>query len=513
MMVGVPGDPRTFARPAEVIASGVCTHSAGPSSRLLDGTRITDHWFEVPLDHARPEGARIRVYAREYVSGTHPDSTAPEDTAADAEDGLPWLLFLQGGPGGKGVRQAQLGGWMKEAPQRFRILMLDQRGTGLSTPANRNTLPLIGTPEEQADYLVHFRAPSIVQDAELIRLMLGAEPWTVFGQSFGGFCALSYLSWHPEGMSRALITGGLAPLDGPADRVYRATYQRMRARNEEYFGRFPADRQILGRVYDAVRAGKTGAAPSVVLPDGSPVTVGRVQVLGMFLGGNTRMDQLHYLLQEAFEQEPAAAGTFTEAVTNSLTDTFLHGLYQQVSRATNPLYLVMHESIYAQPVQVSRAQPVTPPSTSPLTPPLTPPVVDAADTAWAAQRLLRSSPDLADFDPARTAHPLLTGEMVFDWYADLDPALRPLQAVTEELARRTDWGPLYDPGVLAANTVPTAAAVYTHDVYVDRDLSLETASRVRGLHVWETDEFHHDGIGDDGPAILRRLLSLTDGSP
>ncbi len=517
MTPGAAGDPRTFARPAEVIASGVCTHRAGPSARLLDGTRITDHWFDLPLDHARPEGALIRVYAREYVSGLNPDTTAPLDSSADvgaagAGHGLPWLLFLQGGPGGKGVRQAQLGGWMKEVAQRFRILMLDQRGTGLSTPANRNTLPLIGTPEEQADYLVHLRAPSIVQDAELIRLMLGAEPWTVFGQSFGGFCALSYLSWHPEGMSRALITGGLAPLDGPPDRVYRATYQRMRARNEEYFGRFPEDRQILGRVYDAVRAGETGAAPSVLLPDGSPVTVGRVQMLGMFLGGNTRMDQLHYLLQEAFERVPVVPVKVAEggevmagASQDILSDVFLHGLYQQVSRATNPLYLVMHESIYAQPAQVSQAQQDSPP----LAQLASPPEDDATDTAWAAQRVLRSFPDLADFDPDQTAHPLLTGEMVFDWYADLDPALRPLQAVTEELARRTDWGPLYDLEALATNTVPTAAAIYTHDVYVDRDLSLETASRVQGLMAWETDAFHHDGIGDDGPGILRRLLEMT----
>lgn len=81
--------------------------------------------------------------------------------------------------------------------------------------------------------------------------------------------------------------------------------------------------------------------------------------------------------------------------------------------------------------------------------------------------------------------------------------------MTEALATRTEWAPLYDPAVLAANTVPTAAAVYTDDVYVDRDLSMRTAERVRGLRVWETDAFHHDGIADDGPAILRRLLELT----
>lgn len=51
--------------------------------------------------------------------------------------------------------------------------------------------------------------------------------------------------------------------------------------------------------------------------------------------------------------------------------------------------------------------------------------------------------------------------------------------------------------------------MYRHDIYVDRDLSLATAAAVRGLEVWETDEFHHDGIADDGEAIFERLLSLT----
>ena len=119
-----------------------------------------------PLDHfGRPAATAtpaetITVFAREYVSTAH--------TEAEAED-LPWLLFLQGGPGGRGNRLASLGGWSKAAARDFRILMLDQRGTGLSTPVDRNTLPLRGTAEAQAAYLEHFRADSIVADAELIR--------------------------------------------------------------------------------------------------------------------------------------------------------------------------------------------------------------------------------------------------------------------------------------------------------------------------------------------------------
>ena len=186
------------------------------------GMRTAEHYFTVPLNHFAPAsdgsgaGAQtISVFAREYVSSDH--------SSAEAED-LPWLLFLQGGPGGRGNRLASLGGWSKAAARDFRILMLDQRGTGLSSPIDRNSLPARGTAEEQAAYLEHFRADSIVADAELIRAALGSGPWTIYGQSYGGFCALTYLSFAPEGVKEALITGGLAPLGGPADDVYRATF-------------------------------------------------------------------------------------------------------------------------------------------------------------------------------------------------------------------------------------------------------------------------------------------------
>ena len=49
------------------------------------------------------------------------------------------------------------------------MLLLDQRGTGRSTPATRQTLARLGSAQAQADYLAHFRADSIVLDAELIR--------------------------------------------------------------------------------------------------------------------------------------------------------------------------------------------------------------------------------------------------------------------------------------------------------------------------------------------------------
>lgn len=428
------------------------------------GLRATEHYLDVPLDHTDPTGEQITVFAREIVSTDVDDPTA-----------LPWLLFLQGGPGGAGPRISSLSGWIGEAAKSFRVLLLDQRGTGLSAPVNRQSLPLRGETDAQVAYLRHFRADSIVRDAEAMRRTIGIERWTTLGQSYGGFITLSYLSLAPEGLERCLVTGGLAALTGHADRVYRHTYANMAARNAEYFGWYPEDRTTIDRVFAHVDE------VAEHLPDGRPVTRGVVQMLGQYFGGNSRVHQLHFALEQAFVDTVDGP---------RLSDTFLGTLQAQASRLDNPLYALMHESIYGQSGHGRNDD-------------------GSVATAWAAERVAH---EFADFLPA-AAQPLLTGEMVFPWFFAEDPALAPLRDVAEALARIEDWPDLYDLDVLATNTVPVAAAVYSEDVYVDRDLSLETASRVRGLRVWETDEFHHDGIADDGAGIFARLLSMTTPEP
>ncbi len=480
----VPGDPRGYAalEPAD--------REQGEPITLLDGTVTVEHRFTVPVDHSQtlaearahddagsglaPGGAgTLTVVAREFRAS---------DSAADAE--RPWLLYLQGGPGSGGSRPARLGGWMKEACRTHRVLMLDQRGTGASTPATVASLASLA-PQAQADYLVHLRAPDIVRDAEMIRLALGVDTWTTLGQSFGGFCTLSYLSWYPDSLERSLVTGGLAPVTGHADRVYRATYARMRARAAEFFDRVPQARAGWERIVAHVRE-RAAVGESEMLPDGTELTVARAQMLGMHLGGNTRVDTLVYLLTEGLD---------STGDTPRLSEAFRAGVAGMVERRTHPLYTVLHEAIYAQPDAVSEA-------------------TGSAATDWAAARMLTENPD---FDPVATAAggtaPLPTGEHVFAWQTAEDSDLAPLAEATQILAAKEDWGPLYDVDALAENSVPVAAAVYTDDVYVDRDLSLETAAAVQGLQVKEYGEFHHDGIGDEGPRILRELLELSGGTP
>lgn len=421
------------------------------------GVVLTDRRFTVPLDHDDPAGERIELYAREVVGC---DKTDKE---------LPWLVYLQGGPGFGANRFIGKQAWLGRALKEFRVLLLDQRGTGASTPANRQTLPLRGGPREQADYLAHFRADSIVRDCEAIRPeVTGGAPWTVLGQSFGGFCTVSYLSIAPEGLSAAVITGGLPSLDAHADDVYRAAYPRIERKVAAHYARYPQDVERARRIAEYL------LAHEVVLPNGYRLTVEAFQSLGIALGKSDGSPRLHYLLEDAFVR--TAQG-------HALSDAFQEEVLGLLSFAGHPLYALVHEACYGQ---------------------------GERPTAWAAERVRAEFPQ---FDAAKTLTgdgPLLfTGESIHPWTFDTDPALRPLRETAEELAARTAWKPLYDQARLAANEVPVAAAVYHDDMYVDTAHALQTARAIRGLRTWVTDEYEHDGVRASGPRVLDRLLALT----
>lgn len=421
------------------------------------GTVLTDHHFSVPVDHAKPDGERIEVFGREVVAVGKADSAGR----------LPWLVFLQGGPGFAAQRPVGRSTWLNRALDDYRVLLLDQRGTGRSTRLTARSLARLASPGAQAEYLARFRADSIVLDCELIRRQLcGEAPWTVLGQSFGGFCAVTYLSFAPHGLAGALITGGLPGLATTADDVYRLTYAVAAARNAAHYERYPGD-------VEAARAVAAHlAARDVRLPDGSPLSVERFQSIGGMLGGAAGSHELHYLLEDPWDGD------------GGLSDAFLADVAERTGFARAPLYAVLHEACYAQ----------------------------GPATRWAAQRVRAEFPA---FDPAAAVDgdaPLLfTTEMIYPWMLEADPALAPLREAAELLARRDLWPPLYDPARLAANEVPAAAAVYHDDLYVPAPLSLRTAASVRGLRAWVTNEWEHEGLRVSGEKVLGRLIAMIRG--
>ena len=127
------------------------------------GMDLSDYEFTVPLDHAQPTGETLSIFARAVKNSEKSEATRP------------WLVFLQGGPGFPGPRPLTKSGWVKRALDDYHVLLLDSRGNGRSSVVLPQTLARRGNARAQADYLKHFRADSIVRDAELIRRQLVSE--------------------------------------------------------------------------------------------------------------------------------------------------------------------------------------------------------------------------------------------------------------------------------------------------------------------------------------------------
>ncbi|RBI84700.1 prolyl aminopeptidase [Rhodosalinus halophilus] len=105
-----------------------------------------------------------------------------------AEDGIP-VVVLHGGPGG-GCSPA-----MRRYfdPERYRVVLFDQRGCGRSRPH--------ASVESNTTW-------DLVADIERIRTELGIDRWIVFGGSWGATLALVYAQSHPEAV-RALVLRGV----------------------------------------------------------------------------------------------------------------------------------------------------------------------------------------------------------------------------------------------------------------------------------------------------------------
>ena len=394
----------------------------------VPGAIFTEREHTVPLDHSKPDGATISVFTREV--------------AVPGGEERPYLLFQQGGPGFEGTRPtAPPSAWQEEALKDYRLILLDQRGTGRSTPVG--DIPG-DTPEAQAAYLTHFRADSIVRDSELIRQELGVDRWSILGQSFGGFTTMTYLSIAPEGLREALITGGLSPIGRPIDDIYAATWVKLREKNEAYFERYPDDRR---RVADILRRLDD---EDVRLPSGDPLTSRRFLQIGHSLGMSDGFEKLHHIVELPFGSRAF------------LTDT-----QDAVGFGRNPIYASLHESSYA----------------------------DGVPTRWSAERTM---PDQAGRER------WLTAEHIFRWMWEDYGELHSHREAAMLLAEHP-WPKLYDADVLAHNEVPVAATIYANDLYIERTFAEETARQIRGLRPWLTDEFEHNGLRADKRVVRRLI--------
>ncbi|KAG0210334.1 hypothetical protein BGX28_009386 [Mortierella sp. GBA30] len=442
----------------------------GPiESFVSNGLKTQDYYFDLPLRHTDPSNNEtIVVFARRVIA---------VERQADAEK-MPWIIFYQGGPGFQGP--AYNSAWVKVAAKKYNVLLLDQRGTGLSTAITVQALSQFKTPQEQADYFMQFRADSIVRDSELIRETLLAnsseKKWSLLGQSYGGFCITTYLSLFPESVAAAYITGGIPPMVDTLETVYRKSYKSVVEHTERYYQRFPLDIKRVKKIM------KYLATNEVKLPTGGILTPRKFQQLGLNFGVSGGMDRVHSLCLQAFVnlngKEELSSLFLTEMATQD-----------QIP----PIYAVLHESIYCDGPGVASNW-----------------TASRLATGEFANKFAYSVQEFEAFEDDASKKVYFTGEHMYDWMLDDYVSLQPLKECADILAKCTTWPKLYNADVLAKNTVPVAAAMYYDDMYVDRECSERTAQGIQGIRLWVTNEYMHSGLRDsDG--VLSKLLKLVSG--
>ena len=100
----------------------------------------------------------------------------------------PAAVFLHGGPGGGSSPKMR----RLFDPAHWRIVLLDQRGCGRSTPSAE---------------LEGNTTWDLVADLEHLRAHLGISRWMVFGGSWGSTLALAYAQAHPAAVSALVLRG------------------------------------------------------------------------------------------------------------------------------------------------------------------------------------------------------------------------------------------------------------------------------------------------------------------
>jgi proline iminopeptidase len=131
-------------------------------------------------------------------------------------DGKP-ALIVHGGPGAG----SPIGTPKAFDPERYRIILFDQRGCGRSTPHASD--PATDMSLNTTEHLLH--------DIEQLREHLGVERWLVFGGSWGSALSVAYAERHPERVSELVLVALWMTGRSEVDWLYRGGVARL----------FPAD--------------------------------------------------------------------------------------------------------------------------------------------------------------------------------------------------------------------------------------------------------------------------------
>jgi pimeloyl-ACP methyl ester carboxylesterase len=170
--------------------------------------------LNVPEDRAKADGRSIRIFA----------AVLPANTVSPKDDPL---LILAGGPGQAASQLAPFAARLTELRRTRDIVIIDQRGTGRSSPLTcaafkpdeNETFEIDLVPRARAcvDQLkaqgidpAQYTTAAWIADLEVMRATLGYTQWNLWGGSYGTRVAQEYVRRHPERV-RTLTLDGVVP--------------------------------------------------------------------------------------------------------------------------------------------------------------------------------------------------------------------------------------------------------------------------------------------------------------
>lgn len=183
-------------------------------------------FLDVPKRHADPEGPSMRLRVVRLPATGGDGRAAP-------------VVYLAGGPGGSGVGTARGPRWpvFDQVRRKTDVLLLDQRGTGLSdpppacphshrfddaTPLQRDSA-LIALRITAVRCIDHWRQQGIdlaayttdesADDIEALRRALGVPKVSLWGMSYGTHLALASVRRHGASIDRVALIGAEGPDD------------------------------------------------------------------------------------------------------------------------------------------------------------------------------------------------------------------------------------------------------------------------------------------------------------
>ncbi len=127
----------------------------------------------------------IKNYAQHTLDVGHGHQLYVEESGEPS--GIP-VLFVHGGPGAGCTTDDR----RYFDPERYRIIIFDQRGCGRSTPYGS---------------IEHNTTKNLIKDIEAIRTHLGIKRWMLFGGSWGATLSLLYAQKHPETVMGMILRG------------------------------------------------------------------------------------------------------------------------------------------------------------------------------------------------------------------------------------------------------------------------------------------------------------------